>query len=92
MKRTKKDLIQALESMTDHKDILVDKLEGANYTIYEQDKEITELQEKMDTLDILTDLIERLYIATIRFNGGVFTEREEIDNITEKLLDMRSIN
>jgi transcriptional regulator NrdR family protein len=92
MKRTKKDLIQALESMTDHRDILVDKLEGVNYTIKDLEEEVSELEGKAETLDILTDLINCYYIAYIRYHMGVMSELETIEKLTEKLLDMRSIN
>lgn len=90
MKRTKKDLIQALESMTDHRDILVDKLEGANYTIKDLEEEVTELEGKAETLDILIDYIDQYHIANQRYLMGVASELETIEKLTEKLLDMRS--
>jgi hypothetical protein len=90
MKRTKKDLIQALESMTDHRDILVDKLEGANYTIKDLEEEVSELEGKAETLDILIDLLDCYHIANQRYLMGVASELETIEKLTEKLLDMRS--
>ena len=92
MKRTKKDLIQALESMTDHRDILVDKLEGVNYTIKDLEEEVSELEGKADTLNILIDLIDCYHIAQTRYTMGILSELETIEKLTEKLLDMRSIN
>lgn len=88
-KQTKKDLIQALESMTDHRDILVDKLEGARYTIKDLEEEVSELEGKAETLDILIDYIDRLHIANQRYLMGVASELETIEKLTEKLLDMR---
>lgn len=90
MKRTKKDLIQDLESMTDHRDILVDKLEGANYTIKDLEEEVSELEGKAETLDILIDYIDQYHIANQRYLMGVASELETIEKLTEKLLDMRS--
>lgn len=89
-KQTKKDLIQALESMTDHRDILVDKLEGVNYTIKDLEEEVSELEGKADTLDILIDLIDCYHIAQTRYAMGILSELETIEKLTEKLLDMRS--
>lgn len=91
-KQTKKDLIQALESMTDHRDILVDKLEGARYTIKDLEEEVSELKGEAKTLDILIDYIDQLHTANQRYLMGVASELETIDKLTEKLLDMRSIN
>ena len=90
MKRTKKDLIQALESMTDHKDILVDKLEGANYTIKDLEEEVSELEDKAETLDILIDYIDQYHIAQTRYTMGILSELETIEKLTEKLLEMRT--
>jgi hypothetical protein len=92
MKRTKAELLDDLESMTEEKDILVDKLETANNTIDDLEEEITELQEKAETLDILIDLIDCYHIAHTRYTMGILTELETIEKLTEKLLDMRSIN
>jgi hypothetical protein len=91
-KQTKKDLIQALESMTYHRDILVDKLEGANYTIKDLEEEVSELEGKAETLYILIDLLDCYHIANQRYLMGVASELETIEKLTEKLLDMRSIN
>ena len=91
-KQTKKDLIQALESMTDHRDILVDKLEGVNYTLKDLEEEVSELEGKADTLNILIDLIDCYHIAQTRYTMGILSELETIEKLTEKLLDMRSIN
>ena len=87
--KTKAELLSDLENMTEEKDILVDKLEGANYTIKDLEEEVSELEGKAETLDIFTDLVERLHTATIRFNLGVLTDKEEIENITQKILDTR---
>jgi len=90
--KTKADLINELSTMTEHRDILVDKLEGASYTINDLEDEIKELKEKEDTLDILIDSIDRFHIARARYNMGILTELETIEKLTEELLDMRSIN
>ena len=90
MKRTKSDLINELATMTKEKDILIDLLEGTHCTIGTMEDEISEVRERSNSWDTLIDLIDRLYIATIRFNGGIETEREEIEKLTEKLLDMRT--
>ena len=91
-KRTKAELLDDLESMTEHRDILVDKLEGASYTIKDLEDEVSELQGKAETLDILTDLIDCYAIAHTRYTMGILTELETIEKLTEKLLDMRSTN
>jgi hypothetical protein len=91
-KQTKKDLIQSLESMTYHRDILVDKLEGASYTIKDLEEEVSELEGKAETLDILIDLLDRYHVAQTRYTMGILSELETIEKLTEKLLDMRSIN
>jgi hypothetical protein len=91
-KQTKKDLIQSLESMTEHRDILVDKLEGVNYTIKDLEEEVSELEGKAETLDILIDLLDCYHIAQTRYTMGILSELETIEKLTEKLLDMRSIN
>jgi len=90
MKRTKAELLDDLESMTEEKDILVDKLETANNTIDDLEDELSELQEKAETLDILIDLIDCYHIAHTRYTMGILTELETIEKLTEKLLDMRT--
>ena len=92
MKRTKAELLSDLESMTEEKDILVDKLDTAETEIDNLEQEITELQEKAETLDILIDYIDQYHIANQRYLMGVASELETIEKLTEKLLDMRSIN
>lgn len=91
-KRTKAELLSDLESMTEEKDILVDKLDTAETEIDNLEQEITELQEKEETLNILIDYIDQYHIAQTRYTMGVLSELETIEKLTEKLLDMRSIN
>jgi len=91
-KRTKAELLDELEAMTEEKDILVDKLDIANSTIEDLEEEISELQEKAETLNILIDLIDCYAIAQTRYTMGILTELETIEKLNEKLLDMRSIN
>jgi chromosome segregation ATPase len=92
MKRTKAELLSDLEAMTEEKDILVDRLETAENEIDELENEITELQEKEEILNILIDYIDRLHTAQTRYTMGILSELETIEKLTEKLLDMRSIN
>ena len=92
MKRTKADLINELATMTKEKDILIDMLEGTHCTIGTMEDEIKELREKEETLDILIDLIDCYAIAHTRYTMGILTELETIEKLTDKLLDMRSIN
>lgn len=90
MKRTKAELLDELEAMTEEKDILFDKLETANNEIDDLEEEITELQGKAETLDILIDLLDCYHIANQRYLMGVSSELETIEKLTEKLLDMRT--
>ena len=92
MKRTKAELLIDLENMTEEKDILVDKLETAETEIDNLENEITELQQKEEILNILIDYIDRLHIAQTRYTMGILSDLETIEKLTEKLLDMRSIN
>jgi chromosome segregation ATPase len=92
MKRTKAELLDELESMTEEKDILFDKLDSANNTINDLEDELSELQGKEEILNILIDYIDRLHTAQTRYTMGILTELETIEKLTEKLLDMRSIN
>lgn len=91
MKRTKSELLDELESMTEEKDILVDKLDTANNEIDELEEQIKELEGKADTLDILIDLIDCYHIANQRYLMGVASELETIEKLTDKILDMKSI-
>jgi predicted nuclease with TOPRIM domain len=91
-KKTKAELSDDLESMTEEKDILVDKLDTANSEIDDLEEQIKELEGKAETLDILIDLLDCYHIANQRYLMGVASELETIEKLTEKLLDMRSIN
>ena len=91
-KRTKAELLIDLENMTEEKDILVDKLDTANSEIDDLEEQIKELEGKAETLDILIDLLDCYHIANQRYLMGVVSELETIEKLTEKLLDMRSIN
>lgn len=90
-KRTKAELLSDLESMTEEKDILVDKLDTAENEIEDLENELEELREKADTLNILIDLIDQFYTARIRYTIGILSELETIEKLTDKILDMRSI-
>ena len=90
--KTKAELLDELESVTEEKDILFDKLETANNEINDLEEQIKELEGKADTLDILIDLLDRYHVAQTRYTMGILSELETIEKLTEKLLDMRSIN
>lgn len=91
-KRTKSELLIDLENMTEEKDILFDKLEAASIDIEYLEGQVSDLEGKADTLDILIDLLDRYHIANQRYLMGIASELETIEKLTEKLLDMRSIN
>lgn len=91
MRMKKIDIINDLESMTEEKDILVDKLDAANNTIEELEEEIEDLKEKEEALDILIDLIDQFYTARMRYAMGILSELETIEKLTDKILDMKSI-
>ena len=90
-RKTKAELLDDLESMTEEKDILFDKLDTANNTIKDLEDELSELEGKAETLDILIDLIDCYAIAQTRYNMGILTELETIEKLTDKILDMKSI-
>ena len=90
--KTKKELLVIIENLTLQNDINFDKAEIRGELIKELEQEINELNAKAETLDILTDLIDCYHIAHTRYLMGVMSELETIEKLTEKLLDMRSIN
>jgi hypothetical protein len=89
MKRTKAELISDLENMTHEKDVQYDRAENLQSLVDNLEEMILDLEKSEETLDILLDLINLLYVATLRFNAGIESERETIDNLTEKILDFR---
>lgn len=90
--KTKKELLVIIENLTLQNDINFDKAEIRGELIKELEQEINELQEKEETLNILIDYIDQYHIAQTRYTMGILSELETIEKLTEKLLDMRSIN
>lgn len=90
--KTKKELLVIIENLTLQNDINFDKAEIRKDLITELKDEVSELQGKAETLDILIDLLDCYHIANQRYLMGIASELETIEKLTEKLLDMRSIN
>lgn len=90
--KTKAELLVIIENLTLQNDINFDKAEIRKDLITELEDEVSELQGKAETLDILTDLLDCYHVANQRYLMGVASELETIEKLTEKLLDMRSIN
>jgi hypothetical protein len=90
--KTKAELLVIIENLTLQNDINFDKAEIRKDLITELEDEVSELQGKAETLNILIDLLDCYHIANQRYLMGIASELETIEKLTEKLLDMRSIN